>query len=127
MPDVLIDTDIAIDYLRGSSYVKDLMLSLWDKNKAYISILTVYELYAGMQEKEKEDTDNFISACNIEFITLEIAQKAGELYKAYREKGLTLTAIDCLISATAIINKRKIATRNIEHYPDKELLVKFHR
>jgi len=34
----------------------------------------------------------------------------------------TLTSLDCLVNATAIINKHKIATRNKEHYPNKEIL-----
>ena len=68
MQTVLIDTDIAIDYLRGMSSARDLILPLWKSNKAYLNILTVYELHAGMRESEKEDTENFINACNIEQI-----------------------------------------------------------
>ena len=56
MQTVMIDTDIAIDYLRGKSSAKDLILPLWKTNTAYLSILTVYELYAGMRENEREET-----------------------------------------------------------------------
>lgn len=122
MQSVLVDTDIAIDYLRGLQYAKDLMLTLWDANTAYLSILSVYELYAGMREDEQKDTENFITACNIEPVNLQIAKKGGELYRRYRTKGTTLTALDCLINATAVINEHKVATRNREHYPDKKML-----
>ncbi|HBR16824.1 MAG TPA: hypothetical protein DD725_04330 [Deltaproteobacteria bacterium] len=124
MQAVLIDTDIAIDYLRGESSAKDLILPLWKGSKAYLSILTVYELHAGMRENEREDTENFINACNIESITIEIAQKGGEIYRHYRRQGITLTSTDCLINATAIVKGHKIATRNKEHYPDKKMLWK---
>lgn len=124
METVIVDTDVAIDYLRGVSYAKGLMVSLWESNAAHLNILTVYELYAGMKEKEVEDTKNFIDACTIDSITHEIAYKGGEIYRFYRGKGITLTAIDCLIAATAFINGYKIATRNIEHYPEKEILYK---
>src|SRR3989338_7051539 len=124
MQAVLIDTDIAIDYLRGESSAKDLILPLWKGSKAYLSILTVYELNAGMRENEREDTENFINACNIESITIEIAQKGGEIYRHYRRQGITLTSTDCLINATAIVKGHKIATRNKEHYPDKKMLWK---
>lgn len=124
MQAVLIDTDIAIDYLRGESSAKDLILPLWKGSKAYLSILTVYELHAGMRENEREDTENFINACNIEPITIEIAQKGGEIYRHYRRQGITLTSTDCLINATAIVKGHKIATRNKEHYPDKKTLWK---
>ena len=124
MQAVLIDTDIAIDYLRGESSAKDLILPLWKGSKAYLSILTVYELHAGMRENEREDTENFINACNIESITIEIAQKGGEIYRHYRRQGITLTSTDCLINATAIVKGHKIATRNKEHYPDKKMFWK---
>lgn len=124
MQTVLIDTDVAIDYLRGNQAVRDLVFSLLDNNTAYLSILSVYELYAGMRDNEKEDTENFINACTIEPVTIEIAKKAGELYRKYRKQGITLTSLDCLINATAIILRHKIATRNKEHYPNKEILYK---
>lgn len=123
MQTVLIDTDIAIDYLRGAPDAKNLILPLWDNDAAYLSILSVYELYAGMKDNEKEDTENFIEACNIEPVTIQIAKKAGELYRKFRSQGITLTSLDCLINASAIIRGLKIATRNRDHYPNKEILL----
>lgn len=122
MQTVLVDTDIAIDYLRGSSYAGDLMLELWDANTAYLSMLSVYELYAGMREDEVEDTENFIDACIIEDVTINISHKGGETYRLNRKKGVTLTSIDCLVYATAVIRGHKIATRNKDHYPDRKIL-----
>jgi predicted nucleic acid-binding protein len=123
MENVLVDSDIAIDYLRGSQDAANLLGKLWKENKAHLSILSVYELYAGMRAVEKEDTEGFINACNIEPVTMHIARKAGEIYRHWRSKGKTITSIDCMIAATATIQKLKIATRNTEHYPEKELLL----
>jgi predicted nucleic acid-binding protein len=120
---VLIDTDVAIDYLRGSQEAADMIGALWKENIAYLSILSAYELYAGMRPAEKDDTENFINACNIELATLEIAKSAGEIYRYWRAKGVTLTSIDCMIAATAAINNHKIATRNRSHYPEEGLLI----
>jgi len=124
MQSVIIDTDIAIDFLRGQVYANDLMHQLWEKNLAFLSILSVYELYAGMKVKEKEDTENFISACNIALITPEIAREGGKLYRHYRKKGITLTTTDCLILATSLAKNYKIATKNVNHYPKKEIILK---
>ena len=124
MSSILIDTDIAIDFLRGHEYARDLIQPLWQTNSVFISILSTYELYAGMKEKEVESTENFINACNIEPLTLDVAKKGGEIYRDHRRKGTTFTAIDCMILASAIINDRKIATRNIKHYPLKKYLLK---
>jgi len=123
MQTVIVDTDIAIDYLRGDQYANELMLSLWDGNTAYLSILSVYELYAGMRDDEAEDTENFIDACSIEPVDIEITRKAGEIYRQYKKEGITLTSIDCLVNATAVVKGHKIATRNKDHYPDKKILL----
>lgn len=125
MRTVLVDTDIAIDYLRGLPYASALLLSLWEEGTAYLSILSLYELYAGMKESEEEATENFIKACNVEPVIIETTQKAGELYRRYRGKGITLTSIDCLIGATALLRGHKVATRNKNHYPEKGILFHF--
>jgi len=123
MQTVLIDTDVAIDFLRGEPYARDLLLPLWDRSRAYLSVLTVYELYAGMKARERESTDHFIGACLIEPVSQEIAARGGEWRAFYREKGISLTAVDCLIASTALLQGHKIATRNVRHYPDKKLLL----
>lgn len=122
MQGVLVDTDIAIDYLRGLPYANDLMEKLWESDSARLSILSVYELFAGMRDAEQEATGDFIRACPIEEVTFMIAQKGGEIYRHYRGQGITLTSADCLIQATAIIKGHKIATRNKAHYPDKRVI-----
>lgn len=121
MQSVLIDSDVAIDFLRGAEYAKNLLIPLWEENKAYLSVLSIYELQSGMKENEKEKTNNFITACNIELVTQDVAVKAGELFRSYRKSGNTVDSIDCLIAATAIVKRFKVATRNVKHYPDDRL------
>lgn len=119
---ILLDTDFAIDFLRGKAQMIQIIKPLWEKNIAYLSLLSVYELYAGMRPEEKESTDHFIAACRIEPLTLVIAQKAGEYRSMYRTKGQTLSIVDCLIAMTAKVNNHLIATKNLAHFPEKEYL-----
>ncbi|MDO8723563.1 MAG: type II toxin-antitoxin system VapC family toxin [Syntrophales bacterium] len=123
MPAVLIDTDVAIDFLRGEAYAQPLISGLWRQGRTVLSVLTVYELTAGMREKERGHTLDFIGACNIEEVSKDIAVKAGDLYRQYRAKGITLTSLDCLIAATALVKGHKIVTRNVGHYPQEGLLL----
>lgn len=120
MQTVLIDTDIAIDYLRGHREAIELIAPLWEQNRAYLSILSAYELYAGMRDKEKKDTENFVNACIIEPVTMKVAMAAAERYRMYRATGVTLTSIDCMVAATSEISGHKLATRNRNHYPNIE-------
>lgn len=122
MPAVLIDTDVAIDFLRGEAYAQPLMIGLWREKRAVLSVLTVYELTAGMREKERGPTFDFIGACTIEEISTNIAIKAGDLYREYRSKGITITSFDCLIAATALVKGYKVVTRNVGHFPQEGLL-----
>lgn len=122
MQSVIIDTDVAIDFLRGVEYAKDLLIPLWEGNKAYLSVLSVFELEAGMRDREREKTTNFINACNIEIVTEDIAAKAGEVFRHQRKGGVALDPIDCMIAATASIKRHKIATKNVKHYQDERLL-----
>lgn len=123
MPGVLIDTDVAIDFLRGEAYAQPLLAALWREERAVVSVLTVYELTAGMRDKEKIATGNFIDACQVEVVSADIAMRAGELYRKYRAKGTTLNSLDCLIAATALVTRCKVATRNLKHYPEKGLVL----
>ena len=115
MPTVLLDTDYVIDFLRGRSSV---IIPLLQENIAFLSILSVYELYAGMRPGENQATEDFIQACHIEPITKEIAQKAGIFRFTHAQKGITLSVIDCLIGETARINNHRVATGNKKHYPE---------
>lgn len=122
MSGVLIDSDVAIDYLRGVQSVMQLVNKLWQSGDAALSVLSVYELTAGMRDKEKSSTLNFIAACTILDVTPEIALKGADMYRKYRAKGITLAPLDCLIAATALVKGFKIATRNVKHYPEPGIL-----
>ncbi len=123
MSGVLIDTDIAIDYLRGEQAVRPLVDRLWQQGEAYLSVLSVFELTAGMREREQSATMNFVAACSVVEATSDIAAKGGGLYRHYRSKGITLTPLDCLIAATALARGLKVATRNVRHYPEQGLVL----
>lgn len=121
---ILVDTDVAIDYLRGKEYARGFMEGLWEQDMAHLSILSVYELLAGMRPKEEEATMAFIEACHIQGLEIPTAEKGGKIFRTYRQKGFTLTSIDCLIMATAVLKNLKIATRNVRHYPEERILLR---
>jgi len=114
MQTVLLDTDYVIDFLRGKSLA---IISLLKESTAFLSMLSVYELYAGMRPEEKQATDDFIQACKIEPVTMEIAKQAGIFRFENRQKGITLSIVDCIIAETARANNHLVATSNKKHYP----------
>lgn len=121
MTEILFDTDYIIDYLRGKDSKFGIIHNSLKFNSLYISILTVYELYAGMRDSEQQATDDFIRACRIEPVTMEIAQYAGIFRMKQRQKGITLSIVDCIIAETARAKGYRIATMNKKHYPQSVL------
>lgn len=118
---ILFDTDYIIDYLKGDSTIYNTIVECLKINALHISILTVYELYAGMRENEKEATHSFIEACQVHPITLEIARNAGLFRMKQRQRGITLSVVDCIIAETARAKGFSVATKNKKHYPQTVL------
>ena len=115
MKRVIIDTDILINFLRGRDKAKDFLLSIVEEADLFCSVITVAEIFAGMKENEREKTVELIDSLEVVEITRDIAEKAGN-YKR-KEKGYTLELDDCLIAATAFVEKACLATGNGKHYP----------
>ncbi len=99
MADVLVDTDVFIDHLRGAVELK------LGKHRLHYSVITRAELFAGT------------AATNVVAVLLgslrevpvdrTVAEGAGRIR---RETGLRLP--DALIAATAIAHDLQLATRN---------------
>ena len=122
----IVDTDVCIDFLKGQefavSFIKDLLFS----GNASLSILTYYELLKGVYSKKQEKAvKDFVEGFEIINIDNDIVEIGAKFYRDYRKKGITLSTIDFLIMATAKKYKLKIITRNVKHYPEKDLLSEF--
>ncbi|HDH05068.1 MAG TPA: type II toxin-antitoxin system VapC family toxin [Nitrospirae bacterium] len=115
MSNILVDTDIIINFLRGREKAKDFLLSLLDESTLYCSAITVAEIYAGMKEHEKQKTDGLLDSLHIIDVNREIAEKAGE----YKRQSLELD--DCLIAGSAFVKGAVLATGNGKHYPMSDI------
>lgn len=127
MPDqLLLDTDVLIDYLRGRdesvTYVEGLAAQF------YISTITVAELYAGVREgTERVKLDAFIGAFAIVPVEREIAVKGG-LYRRDYGKSHKIGLADALIAATAEHKQATLVTLNKKHFPMlKDALVPYQK
>ena len=115
MKNILIDTDLLIDFLRGKEAVRKFFLSVAEENTLYCSVITVAEIYAGMRDEEKEKTDDLLDSLNIVEMNRAIAEKAGR-YK-YQIRRQTLELDDCIIASSAFYTKALLVTGNGKHYP----------
>lgn len=119
----LIDTDVAIDFLRRHTYAKKLLEQWADKGLLAISTLTQLEIYHGIRKSEEETTNAFLDGLTSVAVDVPIARRAGKLLGGLRSKGITVGIADAIIAATALQLDVPLLTNNVEHYPFPDLKI----
>lgn len=116
MEKILIDSDVLIDFLRGyTTRIKDVFLRI-EKGEldAYISTITVSELYSGQDaadEKGKSELRKLLFIFKKISVDEKIAEKAGDIRRNHHT-GLS----DALIASTALSLTAKLLTFNKKHF-----------
>jgi predicted nucleic acid-binding protein len=123
MSDYLLDTNILILYLRKTEGYYELLDTLATDDTLYISAMTRLEIIRGMHERERGDTFALLDSLETIDVTIEIADKAGELIRSWRAQGIILGDADALIAATALNHGLALVTTNGKHFPMSDLVV----
>ena len=119
----LLDSDIAIDFLRHYDYARRLLDDWAGKGLIAISVITHLEIYQGMKADEEEVTSAFLDGLLSITIDVPIARRAGRLLGNLRSKGVTVGIADAIIAATTLEIGVPLLTNNVDHYPFSELRV----
>jgi toxin FitB len=101
--DVLVDTDVFIDHLRGAAELKA------GRHRLHYSVITRAELFAGTTATEIVVT--LLGPLREVPVDRSIAERAGRIR---RESGVRLP--DSLIAATALEHGLQLATRNRQDF-----------
>ena len=123
MPDYLFDSGILILHLRNQSGYPTMTDRLADEADVYVSTMTRFEVVRGMRDRERESTFNLLNSFEALDVTSEIADRAGELIRSWRKRGVTLGDADAIIAASAIHHGLALVTTNAKHFPMPELIV----
>lgn len=121
MAKLLLDTDVIIWFLRGKREIVELIKELQKSNTLSCSPISIVEVQAGGKKGEEEITSEFLNSLEIISIDRIIANKAGELLREYKRKGITLGINDTIIGATCLTYNLVLVTYNRRDYPFKEL------
>jgi predicted nucleic acid-binding protein len=116
MKQLLVDTDVVIDYLRGLDSARSFFKSLKGQTALYLSVITLAEIYSGKETKDPfkaRKIEEFLLNFEIALVTPKIAKITGQLRRDYSRP-----FADMLIAATAIEYGFGLATRNIKHFKD---------
>jgi tRNA(fMet)-specific endonuclease VapC len=119
MQEIVIDTDVLINCLRGNIDALNLLKELAQTNVLNCSAITVAEIYAGMKERERQKTELLLNSLSIISVDKKIAEHAGIYRRETKSHSLELD--DCLIAATCLVKKAVLVTKNIKHYPMNDI------
>ncbi|MBI3820805.1 MAG: type II toxin-antitoxin system VapC family toxin [Planctomycetes bacterium] len=112
---LLVDTDIIVDYLRGhegaAAYLENTAGHL------SVSAVTVAELFVGTNsDRDIESLEGLLSLFVEIPVDRRIARQAGLFRREYKDShGIGIA--DALIAATARIYQLELATFNVRHFP----------
>ena len=115
---IMADSDVIIWILRGNGEIKEKFKKIVVETKGFVFItpIQITEIYAGLREKEKIETEGFLNSLNC----ISIDKKAGEmagLFISQYGKSHNITIADALIGAITKINSLKLWTMNKKYYP----------
>ncbi len=99
MADVLVDTDVFIDHLRGAKQIKP------GRNRLHYSVITRAELFAGTSASDV--ITQLLEPFRELVVDRAVAERAGRIRQEARVR-----LPDALIAATAVEHGMSLATRN---------------
>jgi predicted nucleic acid-binding protein len=120
---LLIDSDILIDHLRKEKKALDFLDAEIEKDSLlFLSVISRAEIYAGIRKGEEEAVNSLFEIITPLNIDTAIADKAGEYLRKF-SKSHALNIGDAVIAATTSEMKLSLVTRNVKHYPMKDIEV----
>lgn len=120
---ILIDSDILIDHLRKEKKALDFLDTEIEKGAIlFLSVISRAEIYAGLRKGEEEVISSLFEIITPVNVDTAIADKAGEYLRKFG-KSHALNIGDAIIAATAGEMKLTLVTRNVKHYPMKDITV----
>ena len=127
MENLILDTDVVIDFLRGKRETVEKLKRLRETYQFIVTTITVFKLYFGAYKSHKRERRllevktflNTLLILELDEVSAEIAGKiAAELSKG----GEPIDVRDLLIGSIAISHTIPLLTNNVKHF---ERLKKF--
>lgn len=122
---VLVDTSIWIEFFKSQSKIGDKLESLLKEESVWVCGVVLFELVQGIKsESEKKQITGFLKDLNYIEMTDTLWQKAGELSRSLKTRGVTLPFSDILIAAIALDKNLSVFTldKYFEHIPGLTIL-----
>lgn len=114
---MVIDTSLFIEHLRAKDKTQTALFRLSDTEVRYVSTVSVYELSVGATDAAKTASIRHeLQGLLVLPFSTEIAEKAAEIFRDLRRRGLMIELTDIFIAAIALVNDLPIKTLNTRHF-----------
>ena len=124
MANVLLDTTVLIDLLRGRRGAQARVRELESAgDRQYTCAINVEEVVRGLRPEERPAAADLFRGLRIVPLTEREGSQAGDWRSFYGQRGVTLSQGDCLVAAAALAIGGRLATGNPKHFPMPELSV----
>ena len=115
---VVVDTSVLIDHLRGLDDARQVLADLVDADEHLAgSVLTRMEIHAGARSSERASIQALLDVVEWIPVTVDVADRAGELARQYLRSHPGIDAVDYVIAATTEQVRGRLLTRNVKHFP----------
>jgi len=123
MAELLLDTTVLIDALRGRDAAKRLRGMRGEGSPPYVCAINVEEVWRGARPSEEEAVSRLLGALRIAPLGRTEGERAGRWRSQFGAGGTTLSQADCLIAAAALGVGARLATGNPRDFPIAEVEV----
>jgi predicted nucleic acid-binding protein len=121
MAKYLLDSDVVIDWLRRDQRIVE-WLKARDAAGDYLAWtpVTIAEIHAGLRPREDTVITDLVRVLHCVEIGEQVGRKAGRYRQAFgRSHGVEIA--DALIAAAAHVHGLVLCTRNLRHYPMRDV------
>jgi tRNA(fMet)-specific endonuclease VapC len=122
----VLDSDVLIDYLRGSGPGAELMDSLRESVGFLVTAVSAFELSAGRSyERDPAPVDALLRAPVLR-LTGPAGVRAGRLFRELRSAGRGIEIRDAMQAGICLEAELPLVTRNVRHFERVEDLLLVH-
>ncbi len=123
MADLLLDTTVLIEALRGRAAAERLRELRGEGPPPFVCAVNVEEIWRGARPEEEAEVSRLLGALRIAPLGLAEGMRAGRWRSRFAASGRTLSQADCLIAAAALGVGARLATGNPRDFPMTEIKV----
>ena len=117
MEDILIDTDVVIEYLRSKDKSKTLLIELLKKHDVFLTPITEFELFLGAKTvRHKNDLEMLFNEIEVLPFDFGCGEIAANIWKDLDKKHQHVEIRDIFIASIAIHNNARLCTFNKKHF-----------